>query len=134
MSERTKQNMARRLNHLMGITPGLDTLKKIAARSGVGYGTVRRITTADDVDVSIGNVEAVAQAYGLTLIEFVSDFDEAKELTTDERQLVANLRALPVEDAQSYSKQIAKMAMLHKASQSANQIKKDSPPDISSVG
>jgi transcriptional regulator with XRE-family HTH domain len=133
MSEKTKQNMAKRLNYLMGVTPGLDTLKKISARSGVGYGTVRRITTADDVDVSIGNVEAVAQAYGLTLIEFVSDFDEAKEMTSDERAMIADLRSLPAEDAQSYIKQIAKMAMLHKASQTVSQLKQ-SKTDLSQSG
>ena len=64
--------MAERLDHLMRVTPSLDTLKKISAKAEVGYGTVRRIKKADDTDVSISNVEKIAACFGLSVIEFIS--------------------------------------------------------------
>lgn len=115
MSERTKRNMAERLQKLMRDTPGLDTLEKVAEKSGVSYGTVRRIRMAADNDVQIGHVESVANAFRLSLVEFVSDFDERAELSADERELVANLRCLHNDDRAGFRQQIARMAMLQKA-------------------
>lgn len=61
---------ADRLTLLMGRTPHLDTLKKVAAKSGVGYGTVQRVSRAE-ASVTIDNIEAIAAAFGLTLDEFL---------------------------------------------------------------
>ena len=67
MSKITKRNMSERLNKLMSENPSMDTIKKVAARSGVSFGTVRRIRNAEPNDPSIAHVEAVAKAFGLSL-------------------------------------------------------------------
>ena len=100
MSEITKRNMSERLNKLMSENPSMDTIKKVAARSGVSFGTVRRIRNAEPNDPSIAHVEAVAKAFGLSLVEFVSAPNEGRGITEQERQLIADLRCLSPEDAQ----------------------------------
>lgn len=100
MSEIIKRNMSERLNKLMSKDPNMDTIPKVAAKSGVSYGTVRRIRNAEPNQPSIANVEAVAKAFGLTLIEFVSDPNDTLAITEQERQLIADLRCLSPEDAQ----------------------------------
>lgn len=120
MSKQTKQTMAARLKHLMSRTPGLDTNAKVAARSGVSYGTVRRIRLAEDTDVQIGHVEAIAAAFGMSLIEFISDFDERREPTVSERCVINDLRALDNDAAMEFCSQIARMAMLQRAKNHTN--------------
>lgn len=115
MSKKTKQIMAGRLSHLMARSADLDTNAKVAARSGVSYGTVRRIRLAEDTDVQIGHVEAIANAFRMSLVEFISDFDEQREPTPEERAVINDLRALEPEAAKEFCSQIARMAMLQRA-------------------
>ena len=128
MSERTKRNMSERLKHLMRETPGLDTLEKVAERSGVSYGTVRRIKTAAENDVQIGHAEAVAKAFRLSLIDFVADFDAQTEIRADERELIENLRCLQEDDRAVFRQQIARMAMLQKANAVSTAIEQSQEP------
>lgn len=99
MGERTRQIMSKRLKALMANHAELTTLKKVAAKSGVGYGTVRRIREAAETDVSIGNVEDVAKVFGLSLLEFISDTDARTEngLTEEARQFAQRFQALPLD-------------------------------------
>ncbi len=68
MGDKTRQIMSMRLTYLMGVTPSLDTNEKLAAKSGVSYGTVRRVRKAEPTDVQIGHVEAIAGCFGLNCI------------------------------------------------------------------
>ena len=86
--------MAERMDHLMRMNPALDTLKKIEAKSGVSYGSVRRVRVADEVDVAISQLEKIANAFGLSLIEFMSDPNTDGGLSTDEILLLQKFREL----------------------------------------
>lgn len=55
--------VAENLNRWMGETPGLDTLLKVSAKSGVGYGTVRRIKLGEG-NPTYQNLEKIARAFG----------------------------------------------------------------------
>ena len=132
MSKKTKLTMAARLKHLMARTPGLDTNAKVAARSGVSYGTVRRIRLAEETDVQIGHVEAIANAFGMSLIEFLADFDERREPSVSERSVINDLRALDDDAAMEFCSQIARMAMLQRAKNHTNGL--SSPPVQQKVG
>jgi len=46
MSDETRLNMSARMQRLMRESAGLDTNEKVAERSGVSYGTVRRSRSA----------------------------------------------------------------------------------------
>jgi transcriptional regulator with XRE-family HTH domain len=46
----------------MDTTPALDTLKKVAAKSGVGFGTVQRARNGDG-NTTIQNLTAIARAF-----------------------------------------------------------------------
>lgn len=94
MSTELKTRMANRLDALMGKTLGMDTLKKVAAKSKVGYGTVRRIRTAESTDVAIGLIEQVATAFGLTVTQFIADQDDLTVLSDDEKTLIQAYRGL----------------------------------------
>jgi hypothetical protein len=114
MGGKTRQNMAARLNFLMSNSPLFDTNEKVAVRSGVSYGTVRRIRKAEPIDVQIGHVEDVAACFGLSLVAFIADFDQATELTPEECATINDLRSLDAEDAKRFCEQIARMAMLQR--------------------
>ena len=47
------------------------TLKKLAAKSGVGYGTVRRARNGDG-NTTVENLEAIAAAFKRSLIDLIS--------------------------------------------------------------
>lgn len=51
--------------------PSLNTLKKISAKSGVGFGTVQRVSNGNG-NPTISNLEAIAGAFGKTAIELIS--------------------------------------------------------------
>jgi transcriptional regulator with XRE-family HTH domain len=121
MSEITKRNMSERLNKLMSENPSMDTIKKVASRSGVSFGTVRRIRNAEPNDPSIAHVEAVAKAFGLSLIEFVSAPNEG-QITEQERQLIADLRCLSPEDAQQVVYGVKSIANLRRLTNRAKLI------------
>ena len=46
----------------MQAAPGLDTIKKVSARSGVGFGTVQRARNGDG-NTTIQNLELIAKAF-----------------------------------------------------------------------
>lgn len=119
MSETTRRYMSERLSRLMRESQDLDTLERVAKRAGVSYGTVRRIKTNDPTDVQLGNVEDVAAAFGMTLIEFVSPYDSKAELSAEERQAIKNLRELDHDAAHDIFRQIARMATMQKAANRA---------------
>jgi hypothetical protein len=102
MGEKTRKNMAARLASLMR-TSGSDTLEKVAKQSGTSYGTVRRVRLAMPTDVGIDNVEAIAESFGLSLVEFVSEFDTGSkviEVSGNEAMFIEAFRNLPDIDQQ----------------------------------
>lgn len=56
-------HIAANLDAWMAASPNLDTLKKVAARAGVGFGTVRRARNGDG-NTTIKNLTAIARAFG----------------------------------------------------------------------
>lgn len=58
--------------------PSLDTLKKVAAKAGVGYGTVRRAKNGDG-NTTIENLESIAAAFKKRPEDLLRlDYDPAK--------------------------------------------------------
>lgn len=55
----------------MASTPGLDTLQKVEAKSGVGFGTVRR-TRNGDGNITVEKLTAIATAFGRTPAELLT--------------------------------------------------------------
>lgn len=47
----------------MAETPSLDTFKKVAAKSGVGFGTVQRAKNGDG-NITVEKLTAIAEAFG----------------------------------------------------------------------
>jgi transcriptional regulator with XRE-family HTH domain len=92
---KARETAARNLARLME-SSRLDTLQKVADKSGVGYGTVRRVKLAD-VSVTIDNLEAIAAAFGLSLVEFLADAD-ATPVERTCRDVAHMLAALPEAD------------------------------------
>lgn len=58
----TKQ-IAENLSAWMEATPGLDTIKKLAAKSKVGFGTIQRAKNGDG-NITVQNLEAIAHTFG----------------------------------------------------------------------
>lgn len=58
--------IAANLDAWMEASPNLDTLKKVAARSGVGFGTVQRARNGDG-NTTIKNLTAIARAFGRSI-------------------------------------------------------------------
>lgn len=113
MSKGLKNALADRLAALMDSTPGLDTLMKVAEKSGVSYGTVRAIKNMSvGTDVSIGRVEDVARCFGLTINQFLDGRESA--LSSNEAEVIKALRALPEEEADLFAHQIIRSAMMHR--------------------
>lgn len=50
----------------------LDTVKKVSARSGVGFGTVRRAKNGDG-NITVDNLSAIAKAFGVDISYMVSN-------------------------------------------------------------
>jgi len=63
--------LAENLTKLMAENEYLDTLVKLAEKSGLGYGTVERVKKAT-VATSIDNVEAIARAFNVTVAALLS--------------------------------------------------------------
>ena len=112
----------------------VETLEKLASRSGVSYGTVRRIRNAAETSVGIDAVEHLANFFGLSLVEFVSDYDDETELSLEERSVIKNLRYIDKDDARSHIKQIARMASLKRAADHAEAIAIESLNDQPKCG
>ena len=98
MKKPIKQIMSERLDYLMRVNPSLETLQKVADKSGVGYGTVRRVKSADAVDVSLENIVQIADAFNLSIAEFLSEPGTAGGLDSEESVLVQKFRTLCKKD------------------------------------
>lgn len=59
-------HIATNLDAWMADSQNLNTLKKVAARSGVGFGTVRRARNGDG-NTTIKNLTAIARAFGRSI-------------------------------------------------------------------
>lgn len=68
----TAQVIAANLTAWMAATPALDTLKKIAAKSGVGFGTVQRAKNGDG-NITVEKLTAIAAAFGRQPAELLVD-------------------------------------------------------------
>lgn len=95
--------IAANLSRWMEAHPALNTLKKLASKSGVGFGTVQRAKNGSG-NVTIQNLDAIATAFGRRTIDLLaiprSDYDTqsivtiatAQEPNPDEVELVAGFR------------------------------------------
>lgn len=63
--------VAQNLSRLMSQSQTLDTVKKVSARSGVGFGTVRRAKNGDG-NITVDNLSAIAKAFGVDISYMVS--------------------------------------------------------------
>lgn len=67
-----KMIVSRNLSRLMTNSQTLDTVKKVSARSGVGFGTVRRAKNGDG-NITVENLSAIARAFGVDISYMVTD-------------------------------------------------------------
>lgn len=67
-----EQILAKNITRLMETTTGLDTIDKVAQRSGVGRGTVDRVRKAE-VSTKIETVELLAAAFGVSPLALLSE-------------------------------------------------------------
>ena len=72
------KTIAANLDAWMAATPALDTLKKVAARSGVGFGTVQRARNGDG-NTTIQNLTAIARAFRRRPEDLLRDADYSTE-------------------------------------------------------
>ena len=63
--------ISKNLADWMATTPGLDTLQKVEAKSGIGFGTVRR-TRNGDGNITVEKLTAIAAAFGRTPAELLT--------------------------------------------------------------
>ena len=70
--------ISRNLTAWMAANPNLDTLKKLAAKSGVGFGTVQRAKNGDG-NTTIKNLAAIARAFGRRPEHLLIDPDDAAQ-------------------------------------------------------
>jgi transcriptional regulator with XRE-family HTH domain len=77
------------LKEWMATTSSLDTLKKLAARSGVGFGTVQR-TRNGDGNITVQNLVAIAQAFGRPVEDLLRLPDGVADLSRHERRSHSN--------------------------------------------
>lgn len=71
-----KRTIADNVAAWMAESPTLDTLKKLATRSGVSFGTIQRVRNAE-VNLTVENLVAIASAFGRTAAELVTPPDAA---------------------------------------------------------
>lgn len=72
--------------------PKLDTIKKVSARSGVGFGTVQRIKNGNG-NPTITNLVDVAKAFGRTIEDLLKQPDGYA--TSDLSTLISTREPLP---------------------------------------
>ncbi len=63
--------IAKNLSEWMASTPGLDTLQKLEAKSGVGFGTVRRAKNGDG-NITVEKLALIATAFGRSPAELLT--------------------------------------------------------------
>lgn len=66
------KNIAGNLSAWMTNNPNLDTIKKVASRSGVGFGTVQRAKNGDG-NPTITNLGDIAHAFGKRVEDLIAD-------------------------------------------------------------
>lgn len=84
-------NISANLSMWMGVSENLDTIKKVASRSGVGFGTVRRIKNGD-TNPTISNLCDIAKAFG----KRVEDLLAPENQDTNVVRLTANEHSVPI--------------------------------------
>jgi transcriptional regulator with XRE-family HTH domain len=65
------ETISANLTEWMSHTPALSTIKKLAERSGVGFGTIRRMKSGES-NPTVDNVQSVAEAFGRTAIDLLT--------------------------------------------------------------
>lgn len=98
MDRTTKEIIVERLNHLMRVTPEIDTLTKLSEKSGVGYGTIQRLMSNSESDITIQKVEKIAECFGLSFDELVARPGTVKGLDDEELSLLMAYRSLDKKD------------------------------------
>lgn len=101
---------ARNLARLME-NSHLDTLEKVAAKAKIGYGTVRRVKTGE-ASTTLDNLEAIAHAFGLSLVEFLQDWDATPQQRAG-LAVVQMLSDLPEDDRQQVVAYVTMRADMH---------------------
>lgn len=110
--------IATNLTAWMSETPGLDTIKKVSAKSAVGFGTVRRAKNGDG-NITVQNLELIARAFhrhaiDLLLAPMVYGAAEAKQpLVAAEPESRGNITAIPAH--RYHDKEIFELAELFEA-------------------
>lgn len=66
--------IAANLNTWMEASPTLNTIKRVAARAGIGFGTVRRARNGDG-NTTIQNLAAIARAFGRSVEDLIRPAD-----------------------------------------------------------
>lgn len=66
----------------MAATPSLDTFKKVAAKSGVGFGTVQRAKNGDG-NITVERLTAIAAAFGRQPAELITSPSDAIRAASD---------------------------------------------------
>lgn len=74
----------------MASTPALDTLQKVEAKSGVGFGTVRR-TRNGEGNITVDKLAAIADAFGRAPAELLTP----RSAGTSDTEKSAHLKAIP---------------------------------------
>lgn len=114
------KNIADNLSGLMSRTPGLDTIKKVAARSHVGFGTVQRAKNGNG-NPTISNLHDIARAFGKRVEDLLAEPSgnvtelHVKEPTppylADIDEAINYLRELDPQDIEIYTQEL-KLAAL----------------------
>lgn len=63
--------ISRNLTDWMNASPALDTLKKVEAKSGLGFSTIRRAKNGDG-NVTVETLEALAAAFGRSAMDLIT--------------------------------------------------------------
>lgn len=93
-----RHTIAENLTAWMERAPGLDTLKKVAARSGVSFGTVQRVKKAE-VNLTVDNLKAIAAAFGrdpADLLRTTTDSNNASQYEQHSARAADHIAAEPV--------------------------------------
>lgn len=75
--------ISRNLTAWMEATPGLDKLQKLEAKSGVGFGTIRRAKNGEG-NITVEKLEAIAAAFGKPAAALLAETSEHETLCVSE--------------------------------------------------
>lgn len=113
-------NIAANLSAWMAGTPSLDTIKKVASRAGVGFGTVRRARNGTG-NPTIKNLGDIARAFGRRVEDLLADPQSGITLRVSEPQptpynarmdeLIGYLNELDQQEIEIYTQEL-KLAAL----------------------